>query len=244
MEGEEEKRQFVVPKKEDIIEEIKNLPDDIEHISLNLIKCDFNATEKDVEKAFPDFHFIKVKKYNPGSFEVIFETRIDAINFIRNTSDKKILTRKFFIKLGRQQKEHAENWSAVGYVPRQFKQPFKKLNKPVEGKEEKGEEKKEETAEHKEVKEKPVEQPKPVEQSKPVEAKTVEHKTPAVQHKVEHKPAEHKPAEHKPAEHKPVEHKANEQKAADHKVPEKKAVEHKPVEHKPVEQKKVEHKPV
>lgn len=111
-------------------------------MSLNLIKCDFNAVEKDVEKAFPDFHFIKVKKYNPGSFEVIFEAKIDAINFIRNCFDKKILTRRFFIKLGRQQKEHAENWSAVGYVPKQFKQPYKKR---VEGqKEEKVEEAKHE----------------------------------------------------------------------------------------------------
>lgn len=124
MEG--ERKQFVVAKKEDIIEEIKNLPDEIEHVSLNLIKCDFNATEKDIEKTFPEFHFLKVKNYNPGSFEVIFETRIDAINFIRTTANKKVLSRTFFIKMGRQQKEHAENWSAVGYVPRQFKQPHKK----------------------------------------------------------------------------------------------------------------------
>ena len=40
---EEEKKQFVVPKKEELIDEIKNLSDDIEHVSLNLIKCDFNA---------------------------------------------------------------------------------------------------------------------------------------------------------------------------------------------------------
>ena len=131
----EEKKQFVVPKKEELIEEIKNLSEDIEHISLNLIKCDFDAVEKDVEKSFPDFHFIKVKKYNPGSFEVIFEAKIDAINFIRNCFDKKILTRRFFIKLGPQQKEHAENWAAVGYVPKQFKQPFRKnAGKPGEQK--------------------------------------------------------------------------------------------------------------
>ncbi len=96
-----------MPKKDELIDEIKNLPDEIEHVSLNLIKCDFEAVEKDVEKAFSEFHFIKVKKYNPGSFEVIFETRIDAINFIRTSYDKKILTRRFFIKMGRQQKEHA-----------------------------------------------------------------------------------------------------------------------------------------
>jgi hypothetical protein len=40
--------------------------------------------------------------------------------------------------MGRQQKEHAENWSAVGYVPKQFKQPFKKnIGKPGEQKDEK-----------------------------------------------------------------------------------------------------------
>jgi hypothetical protein len=135
MSGEEEKKQFVVPKKDDLIEEIKNLSDEIEHVSLNLIKCDFNAVEKDVEKSFPEFHFIKVKKYNPGSFEVVFETKIDAINFIRNSFDKKILTRRFFIKMGRQQKEIAENWAAVGYVPKQFKQPIRKGPKVPEEKE-------------------------------------------------------------------------------------------------------------
>lgn len=94
----------MVPKKEELIESIKGLDDDIEHVSLNLIKCDFNAVEKDVEKAFPTYHFIKVKKYNPGSFEVVFETKIDAIHFIKDEFDKKILTRRFFIKMGRQQK--------------------------------------------------------------------------------------------------------------------------------------------
>jgi hypothetical protein len=29
------------------------MSDDIEHVSLNLIKCDFAALDKDVEKAFP-----------------------------------------------------------------------------------------------------------------------------------------------------------------------------------------------
>jgi hypothetical protein len=205
MQGEEEKKQFVVPKKEDLIDEIKNLPDDIEHVSLNLIKCDFNAVEKDVEKAFADFHFIKVKKYNPGSFEVVFETRIDAINFIRNTSDKKILTRKFFIKMGRQQKEIAENWAAVGYVPKQFKQPIRKGRNPNEKAEDKEGtetpnttpvEKKEEEPAHKiEHKIAPKVEQKPVEH-KAIEHKTIEHKT--VAPKIEHKPAEHKPVEHKP----------------------------------------------
>lgn len=110
------------PKKEDLIDEIKCLEDDIENVSLNLVKCEFTAVEKDVEKTFSDYTFIKIKKYNPGSFEVIFETRIDAINFIRNSFDKKIMGRRFFIKMGRQQKEHAENWAAVGFVPKSFKQ--------------------------------------------------------------------------------------------------------------------------
>jgi hypothetical protein len=46
--------------------------------------------------------------------------KIDAINFIKNSYDKKILTRRFFIKLGRQHKDVAEDWACVGYVPRQF----------------------------------------------------------------------------------------------------------------------------
>ena len=60
MSGEEERRQFVVPKKEELIDAIKDMSDDIENVSLNLIKCDFNATEKDVSKAFPDYEFVKV----------------------------------------------------------------------------------------------------------------------------------------------------------------------------------------
>ena len=48
------------------------MDDDFENVSLNLVKCDFNAVEKDVSKAFPDFSFVKGKQYNPGSFEVIF----------------------------------------------------------------------------------------------------------------------------------------------------------------------------
>lgn len=51
-----------------MIDQIKALDDEIEHVSLNLIKCNFEATEKDVEKAFPEYKFIKVKNYNPGSF--------------------------------------------------------------------------------------------------------------------------------------------------------------------------------
>ena len=111
MDGEQEKRQFNYPKREDLIEQIKELDDEIEHVSLNLIKCDFNATEKDVEKAFPEFRFIKVKNYNPGSFEVVLEMKIDAINFIRHCYDRKILARRFYIKLGRQHKEVIEDWA-------------------------------------------------------------------------------------------------------------------------------------
>lgn len=55
MDGAQEKRQFNYPKRDELIDQIKELDDDIEHVSLNLIKCDFNATEKDVQKAFPDY---------------------------------------------------------------------------------------------------------------------------------------------------------------------------------------------
>ena len=130
MDGEQEKKQFNYPKRDELIEQIKELSDEIEHVSLNLIKCDFNATEKDVEKAFPEFKFITVKNYNPGSFEVVLEMKIDAINFIRNCYDRKILARRFFIKLGRQHKEVIEDWACVGYVPRNKynnnKKPFHK----------------------------------------------------------------------------------------------------------------------
>ena len=116
----EEKKQYNFPKRDELIEQIKALDDEIEHVSLNLIKCDFNATEKDVQKTFPEFEFVKVKNYNPGSFEVIFEMKIDAINFIRNCYDRKILARRFFIKLGRQHKEVVEDWACIGYVPKKF----------------------------------------------------------------------------------------------------------------------------
>jgi hypothetical protein len=105
-----------------VIEQIKALDEDITHVSLNLIKCNFDAKEKDVEKAFPEYKFIKVKNYNHGSFEVIFELKIDAINFVRNCFDRKILNRRFFIKMGRQHKEVLEDWACVGYVPKKFTQ--------------------------------------------------------------------------------------------------------------------------
>ena len=44
--------------------------------------------------------------------------KIDAINFIRNCYDRKILTRRFYIKLGRQNKEVLEDWACVGYAPK------------------------------------------------------------------------------------------------------------------------------
>jgi len=68
----QEKRQFSVPSRDELIQSIKDLDEEIDHVTLNLIKCDFNATEKDIEKTFPEFKFIKVKNYNPGSFEVVF----------------------------------------------------------------------------------------------------------------------------------------------------------------------------
>lgn len=51
----QEKKQYNFPKRDELIEQIKALDDEIEHVSLNLIKCDFNATEKDVQKTFPEF---------------------------------------------------------------------------------------------------------------------------------------------------------------------------------------------
>lgn len=125
MDEQHEKKEFNYPKREQVIDQIKALDDDIEHVSLNLIKCNFDATEKDVEKTFPEFKFIKVKNYNPGSFEIVFEMKIDAINFIRNCFDRKILNRRFFIKMGRQHKEVVEDWACVGYVPRKFNQPHR-----------------------------------------------------------------------------------------------------------------------
>ena len=53
MDGDHEKKEFNYPKREEVIDQIKALDDDIEHVSLNLIKCNFDATEKDVEKTFP-----------------------------------------------------------------------------------------------------------------------------------------------------------------------------------------------
>lgn len=55
--------------------------------------------------------------------------KIDAINFIRNCFDRKILNRRFFIKMGRQHKEVVEDWACVGYVPRKFNQ-HKKSDHP------------------------------------------------------------------------------------------------------------------
>lgn len=52
--------------------------------------------------------------------------KIDAINFIRNCFDRKILNRRFFIKMGRQHKEVVEDWACIGYVPRKFNQNHKK----------------------------------------------------------------------------------------------------------------------
>lgn len=65
--------------------------------------------------------------------------KIDAINFIRNCYDRKILTRRFFIKLGRQNKEVIEDWACVGQVPKKFNQNknHKKKNYPKKKVEEK-----------------------------------------------------------------------------------------------------------
>ena len=78
-----EKKHFVLPNLQELVALIKEMDDEIRNVSLNLIKCDFEATEKDVIKAFPEFKLKKVKNYNPGSFEVVFDEKIDAISFIR-----------------------------------------------------------------------------------------------------------------------------------------------------------------
>lgn len=44
----QEKRQFSVPSRDELIQSIKDLDEEIDHVTLNLIKCDFNATEKDI----------------------------------------------------------------------------------------------------------------------------------------------------------------------------------------------------
>lgn len=48
MDSGDQKKHFNFPKRDELIDQIKELDDDIEHVSLNLIKCDFAATEKDV----------------------------------------------------------------------------------------------------------------------------------------------------------------------------------------------------
>ena len=61
---------------------------------------------------------------------------MDAIDFIRKCYDRRILGRRFFIKLGRQSKEIAEEWTGVGYVPKSFKynSNFKDRKKEQSGK--------------------------------------------------------------------------------------------------------------
>lgn len=99
----------------EIIEAIKELDDGIVHVSLNLIKCDFKATEDDVRAAFPEFNFIKVKNYHAGSFEVVLPLRIDAINFVKQSRDKYILSRKPIIKMGRNfPPSDNQDWVYVG----------------------------------------------------------------------------------------------------------------------------------
>lgn len=68
---------------------------------------------------------MKVKNYKPGSYEVVFEEKIDAIHFVRDFSDKRILGRKFFVKIGKQSKEMIEDYVFVGYVPKGPKGPHK-----------------------------------------------------------------------------------------------------------------------
>lgn len=108
-----ENKPLPFPTCEELIAQIKDMDEEIMHVSLNLVKCDFDATEDDVKKTFPDFSFIKVKNYNPGSFEIVLEMKIDAIHFIRQCFDRTIRDRRFFIKLGRQYKDLREDWIKV-----------------------------------------------------------------------------------------------------------------------------------
>jgi hypothetical protein len=64
--------------------------------------------------------------------------RMDAIEFIRTSYDRRILGRRFFIKMGRQSKDLAEDWTGVGYVPKSFKVDYNK-NRNQHGKQEKHE---------------------------------------------------------------------------------------------------------
>jgi hypothetical protein len=99
----------------EIIEAIKELDDSIAHVSLNLIKCDFKATEDDVRAAFPEFTFLKVKNYHAGSFEIVLPLRIDAINFVKQSRDKYVLSRKPIIKMGRNfPPAENQDWVYVG----------------------------------------------------------------------------------------------------------------------------------
>lgn len=85
------------------------------HVSLNLIKCDFKATEDDVRAAYPEFTFLKVKNYHPGSFEIVLPLRIDAINFVKQSRDRYILSRRPIIKMGRNYPpSDNQDWVYVG----------------------------------------------------------------------------------------------------------------------------------
>ena len=59
---------------------------------------------------------------------------MDAIDFIRKSYDKKIKNRRFFIKMGRQSKDYVEDWSCVGYVPKNLKLPGTNNNNNNKGK--------------------------------------------------------------------------------------------------------------
>lgn len=54
--------------------------------------------------------------------------KIDAIHFIKNCYDRKILNRRFFIKMGRQNKEVIEDWACIGQVPKKFNKNYNKNN--------------------------------------------------------------------------------------------------------------------
>ncbi|CAD8168041.1 unnamed protein product [Paramecium pentaurelia] len=80
--------------------EIERLIDECpdEEILLNIVKCHFDATIEEVKLAFPNFEFLKVENYNPGSFSLLFKNKEQAKEFLFTTKETKIKDRGFWIK--------------------------------------------------------------------------------------------------------------------------------------------------
>lgn len=64
---------------------IDECPD--EEILLNIVKCHFDATVEEVKTTFPNFDFLKVENYNPGSFSLLFKSKEQAKEFLFTTKD-------------------------------------------------------------------------------------------------------------------------------------------------------------